>query len=241
MSDILKFIVDNFNQLQPFDYFLILLFVGLSSLGISIASRKIYGAVIEAQSNLIQIKDETIAAHKESSDRLKTEKDELQVSLSEMEIHLRGTYDRFRELQSKHVELKDFLQGVMAGMTTLWKTALISGLAIGRIERVGIHRRMVYVYAELRPLIKGESPEPMGLLQQLDRLEADLVSDMKDVDTILFSQPRELPVDVPPKLLELAKDENFDVKLNTLKEEIDRLVDPIIVKLKSAGRRDGNG
>ena len=115
-SDILKFVFDNFSQLKPFDYILIILIVGMGLLVISIGARKIYGALIDAQANLIKVKDETIAEYKSTTDRLRSEKSELLASLDQTETRLHGLHEKFAALQNKHAELRGFLEGIEVGI-----------------------------------------------------------------------------------------------------------------------------
>lgn len=241
MSNILKFVFDNFSKLQPFDYILIILIVGMGLLVISIGARRIYGALIDAQTSLIKVKDKTITEYKSTTDRLRSEKSELLVSLDQTEARLHGLHEKFAALKNKHAELRGFLEGIEVGVTTLWKTTLISAMAIKRLEIIGCNRRMVHLYGHLREAVEGDSPEPIALLMRLDEVEQIVVDRLNALDEIVSSTPGKivLPSSVPPRLAGLVQDDEINTTLEVFGGELDRLLDPVIAKYgaESAERR----
>lgn len=71
---ILKFIIDNINRLQLFDYVFIFMISAFMGFGLFCIFRWLYGARFKAQSDLIEIKDKIIASYEQTIERLSRER-----------------------------------------------------------------------------------------------------------------------------------------------------------------------
>ncbi len=78
MSDIIKYVAENFSALKPFDYFLIIVFTLLLSFGIYKILKWIYKERISTQHEVIKLKDSIIESTKEYMEKLEKDKEELE-------------------------------------------------------------------------------------------------------------------------------------------------------------------
>lgn len=83
MSDILKFILENYKNLHLGDYAIIFIFVSLSTVVIYIGLRKIFSARYEAQKELIKLKDQTVETLQSHINSTKVERDDLNTRLNQ--------------------------------------------------------------------------------------------------------------------------------------------------------------
>src|SRR4051812_13794826 len=84
MGEILKFIIDNFNRLKPFDYFLIVLVASILSFGVFLIFRWLYSTYIKTQSDLIQLKEQAVSTYKAKAEELQETKHSLEIRIRQI-------------------------------------------------------------------------------------------------------------------------------------------------------------
>ena len=109
MSEILKYLAENFSTLKPFDYFLILIFTLLLSFGIYKILRWIYKEHISTQREVIILKDDIIESTKVYFEKLEKDREELQKTKNDLLEIAKKNESMVNDYQSQIIYLRLFL------------------------------------------------------------------------------------------------------------------------------------
>jgi hypothetical protein len=97
MSELLKFIMENFKRLQLFDYVLLLLISILTGFSLFLLFRWLYSAIFKKQSELLKLRDEEVKGYKNILGQTQIEGKILEGRLS----HLEENYASLSEAYEK--------------------------------------------------------------------------------------------------------------------------------------------
>lgn len=162
MSDILEFIVKNFQRLQPADYALLLAFIALASGALFAAFRWIFAARYQAQKELLDIQRQTVDTLSSHLDYTKKERDELRAELDDKMKRLK---DLENQGQST-VKQQDLLREEMLG--------IVANHLVAFLQRIVIVHQLIFVRrrATDQPLPNDAILLLERFSEQVERLQA---------------------------------------------------------------------
>ena len=130
MSEILDFVLNNFEILRSGDYLILATFVALVGAAVIFGFRAIYAARYQAQSDLLQLKDQTVGALTTHLEITTRERDDLREKMAQLgRLEESGTATE-AELDYMHAEV----------------LKLIAAYLIALLDRVAINYRVLFIY-----------------------------------------------------------------------------------------------
>jgi hypothetical protein len=172
MSEIVKFIFDNFNKLTIVDFIIIISFIILFCFGLFFIFRWLFSERFKAQKELISIKDDIINTYKDKIKILDEERELLKIKLTET---VEGFEEFNKSLQQKDVVTRQFTKYMISSFKI---TVLKYEMVILLFSLIDGTRRKLFSYTEMKvqDRING-APKPKYYDDQL----AIIVDHIKDI------------------------------------------------------------
>ena len=146
MSEIIKFILDNFSGLRPLDYLLLLLVAAITAVAAVLFFRWLFRARFEAQRELLEIREATIETVKQQLASLKQDYKELQDEAVNRAERLRRAAAEKDVLESGHKATAQVAATALVFSNNVQYALLASSAYIIFYERLELVYRQFYVY-----------------------------------------------------------------------------------------------
>src|SRR5262249_25895650 len=181
MSDIIKFIVDNFAKLQPLDYALILAVVTLCSVAILKTIRGFYKERFQAQADVIQLKDAALSQYQRNLELITVEKESLRKQLGETSNNFQILLAQYQDSVSDAESMRQQFEFLLSNALTLQNAVLRLRVLIARYQVLFTQMGLVVLYANAQiPKSFPAAPSALTVYSELETVQnatAELISD----------------------------------------------------------------
>jgi hypothetical protein len=179
-SDLIKYFGENIGRLEPFDYFLILVFIALVSAGLYYVIRSIYRQVIAAQNDLISLKEKTIKHQERTILSLTTEKNDLQEKYEQIEKDLEKIRN---DLNLKNGERDKKVNALVKHYGNAMRMLVLARIASLNLNILHSWRRMAIAFISASPIYKKQGMrDPVDVVRSIDKLTTELLDKLEIID-----------------------------------------------------------
>lgn len=213
MSEILSFIFENFGNLRPGDYGLLIVFALGVFGGLHLVFRWLYSARYEAQRDLIELKDQTVTSLKSQLDLTHQDRDDLREQLR-TKVELLSNLEKIGT--ATEVELRQAREGVLL--------ISVSHLMI-LLQRESICYRYLFIYS----ILLKEAP-PKEAVKLTSEFSTRVESIYEQFLKCRENTPMDLHLTI--KLLRSKETEELMNEVRDMLDHLGVLIDAKIAKLE---------
>jgi hypothetical protein len=193
MGKLAAFVLDNLNRLQPIDYVVIVILVSMAAVGIFSVFRWIYSAVLKAKAELVQTKEETIAAYKRNLRLAERERESVERQYSNLSGQLEALEAAYRKADFDKAVLAEAYRHSHLNALILAAIATKLYLFHNLLGMVGNAKDYLILYQGIGINVRfPEAPDPIELHDAINRIEGMFDDPLGAMRTILQSLPRDI-------------------------------------------------